>query len=134
MRLRNTSGLDTETLRREFHKAARWAKISMAGTYVEVISANYKRSNGRFYGADYVRRKGKSGRWLKWRKVDGYIRIYVKPTRTLKDVILTFVHELTHLQDYRLRKEGKKVPPFKERRARRLAEQYGRVLEINREV
>jgi hypothetical protein len=130
MRLNNTSNLDTETLRREFHKAARWAGISLVGTYVEVVNANYKRSNGRFYGADYVRRKGKSGRWLKWRKVEGYIRVYVKPARTLRDVILTFVHELSHLRDYRLKKEGKAIPPFREKRARRLAEQYGRVLDL----
>lgn len=130
MRLRNTSGLDTEILRREFYRAAKWAGVSLTGTYVEIVTANYKRSNGRFYGADYVRRKGKSGRWLKWRKVDGYIRIYVKPARTLKDVILTFVHELSHLQDYRRRKEGKKIPPFRERRAKKLAERYGWILEI----
>lgn len=130
MRFKNTSNLDTETLRREFYRAARWAEVSLTGTLVEVVNANYRKSNGRFYSADYVRRKGKSGRWLKWRKVDGYIRIYVKREKTLRDVILTFVHELSHLQDYRLKKEGKKVPPFRERRARRLAEQYGRVLDL----
>lgn len=130
MIFRNTSSLDTETLRREFYRAAKWAGVSLAGTYVEVVNANYKRSNGRFYGADYVKKKGKSGRWLKWHKVNGYIRIYIKPARTLKDAILTFVHELSHLQDYRRRKEGKKIPPFRERRARKLAERYGQVLEI----
>lgn len=130
MILRNTSGLDTETLRREFYKAAKWAGISLAGVYVEVVNANYRRSNGRFYGADYVRRKGKSGRWLKWRKVVGYVRIYAKPERTFRDIILTFVHELSHLKDYRLRKEGKKVPPFRERRAKKLAEQYSQIMEV----
>ena len=120
MKLVNTSSLPTEELRKRFYDAARWAGVSLRGTLVQVHNGVRSRCYGRCWGcAEYVFRNGKRV------DVNGYIKLWVHKGRTIDDVTVTFVHELSHLIDSREYKmKGLKLPYGQERRARALEEKY----------
>lgn len=126
MILVNTTKLDTKTLRKELYRAAKWADVCVEDVYVQVNNGIRTRFWGKIYKANWIRRKGK------YTFVKGYIKLYVHPGRTLEDVVATWVHELSHLKDYREHTMyGRRVPYGKERRADNLKQKW---LESQREV
>lgn len=124
MILRNTTRLDTELLRKELYRAAKWMDVSLCGVYVQVNNRRKTRLRGKCWGARDIHRK-KQGRI----SVSGYIKLYVGTTDTLLDVAAVFVHELSHLRDFReYTTKGLKIPYGKERRAQFFEQEYRRLM------
>lgn len=103
MRIENTSRIETKDLRAIFTQILKSAPLGKArtwlrgkdGLYVVVNNAKYSRVRGRIYPeAIQIHRKGKPI------PVRGYIKLFIFDHTDLKELAITFAHELSHFKDW----------------------------------
>ena len=127
MRIENTSRISTAELRKELTAVLKRAPLGRSrtwlrgkdGLYVVAHNAKYSRVRGRIYpSAIEIYRKGKTI------PVRGYIKLFIRPETTMKDVAHTFAHELSHFKDWYDHNFGGhgKIPYGQEKRARAFAD------------